>query len=1239
MSADISGFTKLSEELAALGRQGAEELTDLLNACFTEMIDCCDGAGGDVLKFGGDALLVLFRGAAHTSRAASASWAMRRVIRAPRSTRDGRRVNLSMSVGIHSGEFELFLVEAGHRELLVTGPGATTTVDCESAAEAGQILLSPGAAEQVEERWLGEPVEHGRILRRTPSLEVTRWPSSNRVAIDLRDFVPVAQRAQIDAGVDGEHRRATVAFVEFSGTDELCRTLGPDEVGARLQALAVAVADAAVTFGVHWLGSDVYHDGGKIILTAGVPQSLGDNDERMLRAVRAILDAGVPLTLRSGINQGPLFAGYLGAPGRRTFTVMGDTVNLAARLMQKAEPGELIASRAVLDNSTAPFALEDLEPFFVKGKSVAIHAARVGALGREPTAQHRTAEMTPFVGRGAELDAAIDHIRRRAGRGSLVEVVGEPGIGKTRLVQALIDRLDERSVLETWCQQYDVSTPYAAARVLLRAAAGIPAEAGAEDAGRMLRDWLAAAAPAQLPWLPLVAIPFGAAVPPTVEADAVEEAYRRDRMHLAVSHVLEAALDTRAIVRIEDGQWMDEASSALLDAVMTNIDELPWVVLLTRWADAVVVQPPAATTCTLELDALERQDAVALAAHAVGDDVAAAVAAKIADRAGGHPLFVLELTRAVRAGQSLDDLPDTVDTALTARIDTLDPIDRVLLRDLAVVGVTARRDVVALAITEDAGDPQRWLPLEEFVTVVGPELRFRHNLVRQVAYEGLSYRRRRAQHQRVASAIETLAGAAVNEVASQLSLHCHRGEIRDRSWTFSRTAGDRARAAYANDEAVELYGRALEAARYLPEVPAVDVATTAEALADAAELAAHYEVARDALRTARRHAPSEAAPRLLRKQGLLHERSGEYTQALRWYGRALRLLEVGDDDDRAALEQRGQLQRAYAGVRYRQGRFRNAAAIAGEAGALARHIGDRRLEGYALYLGALARAELGEDTTAEALHALELLQEMDDLVGQANVLNNLGVAAYYRGDWDSAFDLYRRAEVARLRAGDVAGGAMQTNNIGEILSDQGRFDEADSCFRDALRSWRAARYLVGIALATSNLGRLAARRGRGNEALARLVEARAGFESIGATPFVYETDLRLIEARLVTDDIDGAIKLCASCAFLLEAPDVPEELRTWLRRLDAVTLIRAGDAATALGEAEDAVTRAEKIGAAYDLALALDVLATAYDGLGRASNETRARSHELLAGLGVALPDPSALSCLPRAASYGVCEP
>src|SRR6478609_11067139 len=161
---DISGFTAMSERLSNIGRAGAEEVTDVMNATFAALLDVAYAEGGGLLKFGGDALLLLYEGEDHARRAARAAFEMRRTLRAvgrPRTSAGA--VQLKMHAGLHSGRFQFFLVGEGHRELLIAGPAASRTVEMEAASQAGEILLSSETAALLGDDELLEEHDSGRL--------------------------------------------------------------------------------------------------------------------------------------------------------------------------------------------------------------------------------------------------------------------------------------------------------------------------------------------------------------------------------------------------------------------------------------------------------------------------------------------------------------------------------------------------------------------------------------------------------------------------------------------------------------------------------------------------------------------------------------------------------------------------------------------------------------------------------------------------------------------------------------------------------------------------------------------------------------------------------------------------------------------------------------------------------------------------------------------------------------------
>lgn len=1217
VSADISGFTALSERLAGHGREGAEDLTLLLNRCFGAMIEIVDEHGGDVLKFGGDALLILFTGGAHTERAASACLEMRAVIQQPWTTELVAKITLGISQGMHSGEFELHLVGAGHDELWVVGPGMTTTVQCEDGAARGEILLSHAAAANLEESVLGPVADLGRSLVGSPGAIDLTSPPVPDVAM-ARRFVPEWLVEQAAAGRISEHRVVSVGFVFFGGADELLEREGPDALHAALQELADVTTEATERYGVFWLASDVYAGGGKIILTAGAPKSTGQDEDGATRAVRAILDADTMLPIRAGVNRGAVFMGDLGSPSRRTFTVMGDTVNLAARLMQKAQVGQMVASQTVIDRVSGELTLEPLEPFEVKGKTEPIHAALIETIGER--AARGPVHEVPFVGREIEVAAlhtVFEATKER--RGGVVDLVGEPGIGKTRLIDEVLAAHVEMDVIRTSGGLYSRGSPYFATRQLLRPLAGIATSVGAADAGRALTDWVRSEAPELIQWLPLLAIAFDAEVPSTPEVDRIDEANRSQKLRDTVSRLFDLVLGKPTIIVVEDAYWLDEASDQLFAFLGVRARTRPWMIVSLRRIDTVCFGSRDASAHPIELGPLS-EDATRVLATAAVEAGLGSSADEIDDllaRGTKNPLFVLEL---VRAGVS-DTTPDSVEALITARIDTLGASDRMLLREGAVLGAVIDTDLLAEVVGDAAlATPGRWDHLSSFLDTQGDgSLRFRHALYRDVAYEGLSYRRRQTLHSTVGTVFERRFGDDWAEASELLSLHFHAARDWSRSWRYSVTAGDRARGKFANHEAAEYYRRALDTPKATwPQGD--DVSAVGESLGDVLELSGRLEEADGALVLARRQTVDPSAlVRLMRKEGILRERQGRYTQAIRWYGRAIRLAD-GELLDDARRKAEGDLSLAFAAARFRQGRTSDCIEWAHRAERLGEALDDRAMLAHACYLlligyGVLRRPEAAQYRD----RPLPLFEELGDLVGQANVLNNLGVDAKEEGRWADALELYERSRVARGLAGDVIGEATASNNIAEILSDQGYHDDAKELFDQALRAWRRADYPVGVAVATSYSGRLAARRGDYDTAREMLADALERFESIDAAYFVLETRIFQIEAEVLAGN-PVAVVVDRELIDAVEAMGDPLQ-QAILLRIESWLSRQQDDLEKAEQLATEAIGIAENIGYDYEVALSLIMRGMVHDASGGDRGPDHRRARTLLEGLGViALP-------------------
>ena len=1169
-----------------------------------------------MLKFRGDALLILFDGPLHEQRACTAAVEMQSLIaESGRADSSVGRVALSMATGVFSGPCQFFLARTSHHELIVAGPAATATIRLEDAAQAGEILVSPATAAALGEGWVDRERDGAFLLvddfagHAAPVATLSEAPPR----ADLEQFVPQPLREALGGGAgEAEHRQAATAFVKFSGVEAVLEAEGLEGLDARIEAFSQAVGEAADDNGVTWLESDIDVDGGKAYLVAGVPTSGGFDEARMLRTVHRILASDCGLTLRAGINRGRVFAGEIGARTRHTYAVLGDTVNLAARLTGRAQPGQILSTGAVLDRSEVLFESE-AQPFLVKGKERAVTAYSVGALiGRR---EEQAPLPLPLIGRDAELEvarAAVDSARLRQQR--LVEVVGEPGIGKSRLLEELVGQAVGFAQFLARCESHATAAPYFVFRPILRQLAGILPGASSEEAGAQLEPWVQAIMPDQAPWLPLLAVPFDATVPATPEVDAIGPAFRRRRVHEVVEQFLTRVLLMPTLFVVEDTHWLDDASRELLGALLAEPAMRPWLVCTTRRpAGAALAQEDREDHVVLALAPLDAEATALLALAAdeeltLGEEDLSAVSA----RSGGNPLFVRELVAAASAGSS--ELPETVERLMTERIDTLPADDRLLLRYASVVGQWFDLDVLRElgdGELQDVTDIGRWHRLSDFVERGAEDaFFFRHELFRVAAYEGLSFRRRREIHGLVGQVLEQRFAGRTDEAAGLLSHHFVEAGDGPLAWHYSVVAGRRARSRFANVDATEFFARALRAADELGAASPLEVAEIAEALGDVCELSARYEDARTAYRRARAALADDpgAQLRLTRKEGTLLERLGHYDEAVAWFERA---LETAPRDNDAHASEIAELELEYAVVLYRQGHFAESFQVSEEAAARAERVGDRAALAHAYRLLDSADRALGGLDESWLAKALPIYEELGDPIGRAITLNNWGIRAYYAGRWDDAQAYYEQSREAEHTSGDVVRAATASNNEAEILLDQGHTDRAAGLFQDALRVYRASGYTFGAAVVLLNLARSEAAAGRFDEAHRLFDQAHTELAEIGSESFLLELDMRRAECFVLEGGHAEALELATATIEASEASGEAGPRLALLERVRGYAHIQARRPEEGRLRLEASLAAARESGNDFEAALTLRALSLA------GSPEYRQESDDLLRRLGV----------------------
>ncbi len=1182
--------------MARRGHEGAEELTQTLSTCFADLLVAAYAEGGSLMKFGGDALFLLYDGEGHPDRAVSSALQMRaRLARSGRIPTSVGTIRLRMSAGVHSGPVHLFRVGGSHRELLIAGPGPSTVVLMEQTATAGQIVVSPETARRVSPRLVGAAAGPGYFLRGRPPISGdASFPSPKPAEVDLSSAVPLALRDHLAASVEPEHRQVAVAFIRFDGVDAVIASEGPAAAAAALAEVVGDVQTAVDDEGVTVLGTDADRDGGKIIVVAGAPSALDDGEGRVLRAMRRVVDATRKLPVRVGVHQGHAFVGEVGPGYRRTYTAMGDTVNLAARLMASAVAGELRATAGVLDRAATEFETTELPPFLVKGKAKPVEAFLVGERVRRRT---RAVTDLPFVGRTNErweLTAALD--RMRTGSGGLVDITGEAGVGKSRLLRELLAEAADVPAVTAYCETYEAKTPYFAARYLLRGALGI--KTATAGAAAVLRAVVAEAAPDLLPWLPLVGGVIDVPVPATPETRALEPQFLREQTTRVVIDVLDAVVPGQQLFVVEDAQWVDDLSAEILEAIALRARTRRWLVCVVRRFDRGGYQPGDEATTRILLDPLADPDARALLLSAAGesnllrpDQIGALV-----DRAGGNPLFIEQLAQAAAAGVEDAALSGSLESVVAAQIDTLPSHDRRALRYAAVLGPMFELARLNELVEADGGDvdatPRR---LRAFLERAAPGwLRFRNQCYREVAYETLSFRKRKELHARAGTAIEAVMNESTTDRSEILSFHFLHAQEYAKCWAYALAAGERAKEKFANVEAAALYERALVAGVQLGEGVRPPLAEVYELLGDAAVHGGLFERAQGAFRRARRlTSDSHDVARLCKLESVTAMHRGQAASAVRWINRAMRLLDGRSDIAGVGLRAEIRQLRAEQLQRLRHNRKALAWAELAIADALAAD--NRRALAHAYSVADLALFDLGRGEEATHLHeALRIWVDLGALREQATVLTILGASAYWSGEWDQALEYFSRGRDAYTKAGDSVSAGYGTSNIADILLDQGRGEEVIG-LSEVIQLWRSVGHPDPVAGALNNLGRRALQRGDVMKARDLFDQARWASEDLGAD--TVEDDYWIAECMIREGEAADALTLLDH-ALRAETARGSTSFVARLHRARGYALLALADYADAVGEFERAVASARERAAPYEVALGLEGLAASQRAAG-----------------------------------------
>ncbi|MCB0209916.1 MAG: tetratricopeptide repeat protein [Anaerolineae bacterium] len=801
--ADVSGFTPLTEALGQRGTEGPEELTRLLNRYFSWMIAFAEAEGGEVVKFGGDSLIVVF-----ATKGESLGMATRRAKQAAENMQLAMDefgvlessvglVALKLKVGIGAGEIiSAHIGGVENRwEYIIAGDPLQQTAQAENQARQGEIVLSPEA----------EAIIHPVPLPSRP-IHGLNWESIDNVGKAehiLRCYIPRPVRTWLDQELHGWLASLRPMSVLFAGIKNF--DYSQPQAIERLHTFMRCAQQSIYHFQGCLPRITVDDKGTVFLILFGAPPDAHEDDPE--RAVRCALELQAlaqkqQIQLAIGITTGRVFAGPVGGDTRHEYTVMGDTVNLAARLMSVAGPGRICCNYETYRSTYNQIRFEYLTPTQIKGKAGLVPIYR-------PTGEHSPLEQLGLIQQTgstdhlvarqealAALTQKLKDVKNGNPRISIIE--GEAGIGKSQLVHALVRRAQNYGLMTLLGRGKSVeqAKPLRVWQDIFSAYFNLDQiDTFSTELHHHIINQLSKAAPTLTDRACLLNELLNTNLPESTYVRSLSPEERQNELiWLMITLLKTKANEHPLVVVVEDAQWIDELSwkFTVLLAVSAIKDKTPiFLIVATRLLEGVTMRTNAILLGALEeteyvrLEAMQADDTLTIAAMKLGlsrYELPEAVAELIRQRAGGNPFFAEEIFYALRdhgfitfkamqdkvrclvsgdLNRAAQTLPPTIQNIILSRIDRLPPEKQLILRVAAVIGQTFPYTILRDTLKKhlEIKDNIIKVYLDDLVHLGLIEIEeslsdttytFKHTIIREVTYQSLLFDRRRQLHRSVA---------------------------------------------------------------------------------------------------------------------------------------------------------------------------------------------------------------------------------------------------------------------------------------------------------------------------------------------------------------------------------------------------------------------------------------------------------------------------------------------------------
>lgn len=852
---DISGFTGMTEKLMLTGREGSEELTFLINKYFDCVIDIIYYYGGDIIKFGGDALLCYFWGL-DSYRLALQS--VERIMRLMK--REYVRVNtsagkfaLNVHCGISEGEFwECSVGEEGEQlEYLIFGDAVRQAITLAESVAANEVGVGRSLSNKVNDLFKYEVIERGEVIK-LRELNVCK-EVSRRVDIGDRDeyllfdgeqFIPKYIREHIErADYIGEHRRVIVCFLELRGAYGLLMSIKNKKRGSEIDSYFIEVMSRVYTdigrvlenYEGTYLKTDISANGEKIIYLFGAPVSHEDDMERALEATNEIIESlkGVNevykaellalddiFTVRCGLAAGDAFWAIVGSKLRKELTVMGDSVNLAARLMNLS-PAWSISVVEQFTKKSPNYEWIYIGDYLIKGKRDKFKVYKFGKKIMSSQLSLQGEEL--IIGREKELDEldkCIDATYK--GNKYLISICADAGMGKTLLCDNFIKRcrLKGVSLLKLTCHAFVSEEPYYIWKQLIKQIFELN-DINVSDA-KSIESFLSKHIGAHKKWIPVINAILDIAINENEWTNSLDSKGRKAKLYELIYRFMSKLSELNPLfIVIDDAHWMDNASLELIKHLYSIPSQEKVMTVLSHRKELRIDELKSLTsTKAIDLEKFGREESYRLMDHILGIDKRFKEIKKtIIEKADGNPLFIKLLSENVitQAEISYKEviLPDSISSMFLSIIDRFPNEEKSFIKLASIIGKTFNindmKEIFSAELKEFELDltAERLCQNQWIIKEYDSQYSFRYPLMQEVAYDSIPYSYKRLFHSKIAAYYENKAKDS-SKILEFLTYHYYRSSNADKAIEHLINAAHKSNSLYLLNQSSKYFSDAVD---------------------------------------------------------------------------------------------------------------------------------------------------------------------------------------------------------------------------------------------------------------------------------------------------------------------------------------------------------------------------------------------------------------------------------------------